>query len=220
MSGPPWDPQPAPVFAPPVPKRQPSEVWIADVLVPAGQAGILALPVAVLTFIGVAANQAGDLLARLGSSFAAGVAAAALVFLVWSFWTLRRRQALWFIERAIGRDLDGDGSTGKPGKPEPLVVELHQEDPHTPIQYLNCGVEVARMREVARLVLAGKGLTFAEMTGKDKPLSRAELEVLQAELVGLGHAQWKSEKAHSAGVELLPPTRAMFRAIARTTDAE
>jgi hypothetical protein len=104
--------------------------WESDVLVPVGQSFFLAL---ILSLAG-AALAGGLASANEASPWRwAGLAFVSVFLIVWalSYYVILRdqRATLWTIETRIGRDLDGDGMTGRPDGHVILVNPPPKEDP-------------------------------------------------------------------------------------------
>jgi hypothetical protein len=141
-----------------------------------------------------------------------------IVFMAVALVVVVYRRAIWAIEGATGKDWGPGGpeSRKEPDRDWTLALVNDGQFPDMPrLQYLrSCGIDCQRMVELAQMVVSGVALSHNSVTGKGRPLSRDELTMLQEQLVELGHARWKSAKSKNQGVELTPPGRAMFRAIA------
>jgi len=176
----------------------------SDVAVPAAQSVITAI-----------------LLGSGGGAFAAvagaprslligvGVGAAAAT-VSWLSLLSDHRRLLWTFETVTGRDVDGDGSVGKPEhRQEPVTVEVVERRPdHTRIRYVDTGLSESELKRIALALLIRR-----------EPLSRRALEdVLEPERYGpfldkmleAGLARMKGKSIH-AGVELTGSGRAFLR---------
>lgn len=102
---------------------------------------------------------------------------------VWFVLLLEHRRMLWLMERAM-LGLDEEGGTDE------LRVVVSQQDVEGRVvrmQYLNvAGVNADELREFARAVVDGAPLSVGYWTGRGSLFSRAEYEVLMAELVRAG----------------------------------
>jgi len=103
---------------------------------------------------------------------------------MWALLLAEHRRLLWLVERQMA-GVEGDGG----GVEELRVVIAHEDEVGRVVrmQYLNvAGVSGEELREFARAVVGGAPLTVAYWTGTGALFSRAEYEVLMAELVRAG----------------------------------
>ena len=98
---------------------------------------------------------------------------------------LGHRRALYQVEEWIGRDLDGDGHTGKPEPPAPSTVRVELIENHGKRQrYVELPVGDDKLHLVARACLwHGKRFSRRELAGV---LSQGEYAKLATAMLGAG----------------------------------
>jgi len=182
----------------------------SDVLVPvlqalaiAGAVGLLA-GVVILLWIGPERDLEGGELWTFAGRVAGTAAALSLAATIIAF-VLGHRRALYQVEEWIGRDLDGDGHTGKPGPPAPSTVRVelignggkHQ-------RYVELPVDDDKLHLVARACLwHGKRFSRRELAGA---LSQGEYARLAEAMLGAGLL-----RDTATGRELTASGRALLR---------
>ena len=124
----------------------------SDVLVPALQALIIAAAVGllagtlILLWIGPERDLRGGELWTFAGRIAGTAAALSLTAAIVAF-VLGHRRALYQVEEWIGRDLDGDGYTGKP-EPPTVRAEVHDVDKRQ-TTYADLPAKKSELRRVA-----------------------------------------------------------------------
>lgn len=71
-------------------------------------------------------------------------------------------------------------------------------------------ISLANLRLVARMVNNGISFTHRDMTGRGKPLSRNEMDLLVGRLIERDMAAWKDDDNHQLGIDLLPAGTSLF----------
>lgn len=105
--------------------------------------------------------------------------------------------------------------------PEPAAVdvvrvELIQDNGHRG-SWIDLPLDDWQAVHVARLLTTGAQLSHAALSGRGKPLSRAEYEALRTVMLQRGLARWINTRARSRGLELTPAGRAVMKRIAQAT---
>ena len=98
--------------------------------------------------------------------------ALAISTVAWLLLLAQTRRLLWQLERWTGKDLDGDGTTGKPAAvPQVLRVEVSNG---TREVYLDLPGKPAALVTLARGVLAGRSFAEGSWSGRGGLFSRSE----------------------------------------------
>ena len=196
-------PQPAPTYA----DRQFLHTQTAGVVLPLLQAmitsGLLAFSVLILWFV---------------FGWSGGWKAALAVFGVMPFvsWLyLQRRWLVLTAERAIQRDINGDGVLGEPNsKLESRVVKVQvnhvKEGGHLQVDLINLPCTDSQLRALAEGLLAGVPFTEGAWTGIGKPFSQSEFRALRIVMLQRGLLTMRSEKDQRQGFELTEEGRAVM----------
>ena len=192
------------------PTREPTVP--GDVKVPLAQAAITAgaitLPIALLT-----ASQSGSPwlpISALGLSFTGA----------WLWLLADHRSLLRTVERITQRDIDGDGRVAdQPVEVERRVAFNAVELSATGRYLRSRRIDIPRgderaVVEMARGVIANKAFTQREWA---HIYNRDEFNALRDALIKLGYAAWRDPDDHKLSAYLLPPGRALFRALAEPT---
>ena len=177
------------------PAREPTVA--GDVRVPLAQAAITAgaitLPVALLT-----ASQSGSPwlpISALGLSFTGA----------WLWLLADHRSLLRTVERITQRDIDGDGRVAdQPVEVERRVAFNAVELSATGRYLRSRRIDIPRGDERAISTTA-------------RIYNRDEFNALRDALIKLGYAAWRDPDDHKLSAYLLPPGRALFRALAEPT---
>lgn len=144
----------------------------------------------------------------LGIGVPAGAAA-------WFALGIDRIRLIWFIERQLHVDLDGNHQVGAPVKT--VKVEFRNADTGR-IAFAWLPISPQAAAELARGLLSGIPLAERKWTtGPNKLLSSPEFRALQDEMILRGLAYWLSTKDHRVGAGLTGPGRAVMRRLASPT---
>jgi hypothetical protein len=168
----------------------------------------------------VVGGVASGIAALTGAGWAAllwgmGVGTAGLG-LAWLMILREHRSALWEIERITGKDLDGDGHTGRSvqKRGDPVTVEVVQRDERgrlRHIQWLHLPPTVTddTLTRLATAVLLN-GREFSRRKLPDGMLSPDQYSAVKDAMLKGGLLRYKG-KGEQAGVELTGPGRAFLR---------
>lgn len=149
---------------------------------------------------------------------AGGLAAGLLLAFVYAF-----KRLFYFVEIALGVDLNGDGFQGEP-EPEPEPRSVHEmrvileEDQGRHIEFIDLP-HADRLPVLAAGLLAGRSFNQAAWTGAGGLFSRAEFDQLRDVLIERGLAAWKNPNSRAQGVELTAAWRAVMRRLAERSPA-
>jgi hypothetical protein len=190
--------------------------WNADVIVPAGQAVLIAGGVAVGAFV-LAAIVTAWRSWRFWIPFATAGAMGGLSFaLAAVLLTLDHRRLLWAAEAALGVDLDDDQVVGEPEPQDVLRVELLDRNGGNRhrLRYIDLPGTPEQLATLARGLLNGKGTGQAQWTGAVGPFTRSEYEAIRAAMIERGLAAWTNPDHHNQGWDLTAAGRAIMRRIA------
>ena len=181
--------------------------FVSDVAVPVCQSVFTGLLCgAVVAFVVGRTSWRGD----VGSVFV-GVALFSGL-LSWLALLGQTRRLLWGVEKLVRRDLDHDGTVGRPQEVETLEVEVRSGN-HTrviPVGWLGLGDD--KLRLLASDLARGRSLSEADL-GQDKTLfSRGinQFREVRSKLVQAGLVQLVNESAPNLGYTLTPAGRAVF----------
>jgi hypothetical protein len=192
-------------------KRRPTRAATvaSDVLVPVLQSGISGIVSGIL-------GGAGAGIAGLPHPVLIGLGAGACgLGLAWVVILREHRQALWEIEKIVGRDLDGDGVVGRlVPKPEPLKVEVTTRDERgrlRQMQWLDLPPSITdeTLADLAEAVLLN-GRDFSRRKLPDGLLSPDDYGAIKDAMLQGGLLRYKG-KGEQAGVELTGAGRAFLR---------
>lgn len=190
--------------------------WNADVIVPAGQALLIAAGVGVgafvLTMVLAVARGWTWWLPFAASGALGGLSFAIAAVLL----TMDHRRLLWAAEALTGVDIDSDDVVGKPEPQDVLRVELmdRNEGNHRRLTYIDLPGDRDQLATLARGLLNGKGTGQAQWTGTAGPFTRSEYEAIRATMIQRGLATWINPKHHNQGWELNAAGRAIMQRIA------
>jgi hypothetical protein len=190
--------------------------WNTDVVVPAGQALLIAAGVSVGAFV-VTMVVTLWLAWPWWLPFAVGGALGGLAFAIAAvLLTMDHRRLLWAAETLTGVDIDDDNVIGEPGSQDVLRVELmdRNDGNHKRLTFIDLPGDRQQLATLAEGLLNGKGTGQAQWTGTAGPFSRSEYEAIRAELIGRGLATWINPDHHNQGWELTAAGRAVMRRIA------
>jgi hypothetical protein len=187
--------------------------WDSDVVVPFGQAVLIASGVGMggLVLATVATIIGGWRFwipfAVTGSLWGLAFAFAAVLL------TLDHRRFLWAIEELSGMDIDDDSVIGEPEPRDVIRVELLErtEGNNRRLAYLDLPGDEHKLALLARGLLSGRGTGVATWTGKSGPFTRSEFETIRAQLIERGLANWEDPDHRNQGWELNAAGRAMMR---------
>lgn len=183
--------------------------WASDVLVPAGQALLIAAGVAVgalVLALALTLWRSWPFWVPIGAMGATGGLAFALAAVLL---TLDHRRLIWFAERALGVDLDADNVVGQP-KPEPVTVELVSEDGRHR-RYGRIPMTNEDLERLAWAVLR-RGVAFSRRKlDAAGVLSAERYTSIKDSLLSAGLLRLAGE-TENAGLELTPSGRSFLRA--------
>lgn len=187
--------------------------WDRDVAVPAGQAALVTIGVAVgtVTLAIPAAIWTG---APWWAPPAAALAIGGVTFAASSVALVTdHRRLLWALEETVSLDPDRDGTVGEPLDPEILRVELTRDNGRR-MDYIDLPGTPDQLRSLAVGLLNGKGTSEAAWTGAGRPFSRSEYAALRAAMIERGLSSWANPDHHAQGWELTAAGRAILRKVA------
>lgn len=98
----------------------------------------------------------------------------------------------------------------------PIRVELVQVDEggYYRGDYIDLPCLPEQARELASGLVSGEKFAVAAWTGKGRPFSRNQFEVLRVTLLQKGLIRWASPHGRTVGLELTPAGRAIFKRLA------
>jgi len=142
-----------------------------------------------------------------------------VALLSWLVLLTQTRSLLWGVEKLVRRDLDRDGTVGRPQEVETVEVEVHTGN-HTrviPAGWLGLGDH--KLKLLASDLARGRSLSEADL-GQDKslfPRGINQFREVRSRLVQAGLVALVNESAPNLGYELTPSGRAVFDRLSGNT---
>ena len=108
--------------------NNPGDMYRVDVavVIPVQQALIVATSAFILVFV-IAVSFGASPIGALKGSAVIGIVMG-VVYLFWQLWRWNGKTALYWIEQASGKDIDGDGEIGQPAEQEAVTVNHFHHD--------------------------------------------------------------------------------------------
>lgn len=101
-------------------------------------------------------------------------------------------------------------------RPRRIQIELRDDSDGLSVRWLDLpeGITMEQLIDTGKL-LVKNGMNFSHtLSGNGKPLTRKQFEALRDLCLNNNLAQWRNNRAHNQGVELLPPGKSLFRQLA------
>jgi hypothetical protein len=124
------------------------------------------------------------------------------------------RELLWKVESWTDRDLDQDGTTGKPQEPTETVrleIEANNNGRHSSF-FHDLPTEPAVFTTWVQVAVNGQSLAVGHWTGNGRPFSRSDYEALLDFLQGAGVVAWQNPDAPAQGRRVTKPGKAALQA--------
>src|SRR3990167_450552 len=194
------------------PTREPTVA--GDVRVPLAQAAITAVVIAALITMVTTPQHGTDWIRTAVITFSAILTAS------WLWLLVDHRSLLRTVERITNKDINRDGRVAdKPAEVERRIALNSVEFSATGRYLRSRRIEIPRgderaVCEMAQGIIAGKAFTQREWA---HIYNRDEFNALRDTLIQLGYAAWRDPDDHKLSAYLLPPGRALFRALAEPT---
>jgi hypothetical protein len=187
--------------------------FVADVVVPAAQAGISgALISGAVTFVVSRTDWYGSLLTLwLGVTVIVSC-------LAWVVLLMDSRRLLWAVERLTGKDLDGDGRAGQPEK-QTIEVVVIQGGHQRIIGAGWLGLSDDQILMLAADLTRGRSLAEGDL-GKDSmlfPKGINQFRTVRGKLVEAGLIAMVNPQAPNLGYEITRAGRAVFQRLAQNS---
>jgi len=114
------------------------------------------------------------------------------------------------IERALNLDLNRDGYIGEPTKPEPIRIEVSQNDGGQ-LQFADLPGPIEKLTQMSEALQRGATFSEGQWTGQGALFSRAQFRVLRDEFLRRGWLVWTNPEARGQGLQLTHAGNAVVR---------
>ena len=146
---------------------------------------------------------------RAGFLIWAGVQA-----VTWLCLLVRWANIVVMLETVLNVDLNQDGLIGEDiieaEEVQPVRIEVIQDEGRH-VQFANLPIPEKKLTALAVGLSQGAGLSEGQWTGKGAVFSRSEFRTLRDLFVTRGWLQWVNTEAHSQGLQLTHPGKAVMR---------